>query len=192
MFLVHKYATISSMKKNTETVLAFSIVILIFVLLGSFLISRLDLYDRSSVIVQNENRISNPEAVAQIILEDRNRAEYISRNLHRGYFKNYDLQERAILIQAESRLGSQVTTEIKQFKINPNQKILCWPSKVPGTESPWQSTYIALEQNGYLFVNGEEEKTLNEIVTRLADDNYIFIHESGGVIQEIAVAGCIN
>jgi hypothetical protein len=180
------------MKKNTETILAFLLVILIFVLLGSFLLSRLDFY-KPSEIPQTDDRIpSNMSSLSQEQQEDKKRSEYISRHLHRGYFENYDRSTGKIAIQAETRIGTQVSTEIKQFKITQNQEVLCWPLTVPGIDSPWDTAYIALEQNGYLYLNDQQKRSLSQISSNLSNKNYVFIHELGGVIQEIAIAGCKN
>lgn len=179
------------MKKNTEIILAFLVVILLFVLFGSFLLSRLDLY-RAPENQRTDDRIPNTESLSQEVLEDRNRAEYIARNLHRGFFESYNEIEGTISIQAENRIGAQKSAEIKQFEIKQNQTVLCWPLNVPGTETSWQNAYMALEQNGYLFLNGQQETMIPDISTKLSNENYIFIHELGGIIQEIAIAGCAN
>jgi hypothetical protein len=180
------------MMKNTQLLLIFLSLVLILTLSTFFLYTRLNPYNATNLELVDESPPVNINSLTTQVQEDKKRVEYVNRHLHRGYFENYNSTTNTLSILAETRVGTELKKQIKQFEISKNKEVLCWPQTVPGVRSSWQDTYIALEQNGFLYLSEQQPKLFNLILNNLTQKNYIFIHELGGVIQEIAVTGCAN
>lgn len=178
-----------------ESLFVFLILLLIFLTFAYFVYSRLDLYkisenNISSSLLSNEQILNDTEGITQEIIDNRERELYSSTYLHRGNFVEYDKNSQNLVIEKELNQNLSNSREKSSFSVPLESEVLCWPTNVPGTDMPWNTTYIALEEGGYLFLNDEKETTFKEIYLQLNYSSYIFIHESAGVIKEIAVTGC--